>query len=116
MEKAEEKLLELKARNDEYTKKMLNLEYVIGFSASITFLSLIFAASFIEMESWIRILLISLGFIIFIVGMINSIKIEQEAGYYECQKRLFPFAQTYRVFSSFAQTCLQTGIYLALYQ
>ena len=96
MEKAEEKLLELQERNDEYAKKMLNLEYVIGFSASITFITLIFVASFINMDSWIRILLIILGLVIFAIGMIFSIKIEQQAGYYECQKCHHKYIPTYK--------------------
>ena len=96
MEKAEEKLLELQERNDEYAKKMLNLEYVIGFSASITFITLIFVASFINMDSWIRILLIILGLVIFAIGMIFSIKIERQAGYYECQKCHHKYIPTYK--------------------
>ena len=96
MEKAEEKLLELQERNDEYAKKMLNLEYVIGFSASITFITLIFVASFINMDSWIRILLIILGLVIFAIGMIFSIKIEPQAGYYECQKCHHKYIPTYK--------------------
>lgn len=84
MEKAEKKLLELQEQNNEYAKKMLNLEYVIGFTASISFMILIFVASFIEMPNIIRILLILVGLVIFIVGMIFAIKIEQQAGYYEC--------------------------------
>lgn len=96
MEKAEEKLLELQERNDEYAKKMLNLEYVIGFSASITFITLIFVASYINMDSWIRILLIILGLVIFAIGMIFSIKIEQQAGYYECQKCHHKYIPTYK--------------------
>lgn len=96
MEKAEEKLLELKARNDEYAKKMLNLEYVIGFSASITFITLIYVASYIEMETLVRILLIALGLIIFVVGVIYSLKIEQEAGYYECGKCHHKYIPTYK--------------------
>ena len=96
MEKAEEKLLELQERNDEYAKKMLHLEYVIGFSASITFITLIFVASYINMDSWIRILLIILGLVIFAIGMIFSIKIEQQAGYYECQKCHHKYIPTYK--------------------
>ena len=84
MEKAEEKLLELQEKNNEYTKRLLFLEYIIGFGASITLFTLIFIASFVKMDTWLVVLLISLGIAIFMIGMICSLKIEQTAGYYEC--------------------------------
>ena len=85
-EKAEELLIEMKKQKEEADKKMLKLEYVIGYLSSITFMILIFVASFIEMETWIRIALIIFGIITFGVGMHYCLKIEQTAGYYECSK------------------------------
>ena len=84
--KAEENLIEMKKQKEEADKKMLKLEYVIGYLSSITFMILIFVASFIEMETWIRISLIIFGIITFVVGMHYCLKIEQTAGYYECSK------------------------------
>ena len=84
--KAEENLIEMKKQKEEADKKMLRLEWVIGYTASITFFILIFVASFIEMETWIRIVLIVFGLITFIIGMHNALRIEQTAGYYECQQ------------------------------
>ena len=84
--KLEENLIEMVKQKELNDKNLLKLEWVIGYISSISFLALIFTASFINMETWIRILLIVLGFIIFIVGMINGLKIEQTAGYYECAK------------------------------
>ena len=95
MEKAEEKLLELQEKNNEYAKRLLFLEYVIGFGASITFLTLIFIASFIKMDTWLVILLILLGIVIFMIGMVCSLKIEQVAGYYECSKCHHKYVPTY---------------------
>lgn len=86
MNKAEENLVELKEINDEYAKKLLYFEWIIGFTSSISFMILIFAASFLEMPTLVRILLIVIGSIIFAVGITNCIKIEQIAGYYECNK------------------------------
>lgn len=83
---AEENLLKIEKEKEEKDKQLLALEYVIGFTASITFLILIFVASYIEMETWLRILLIVTGSIIFALGAGNAIKIEQTAGYYECNK------------------------------
>ena len=84
--KAEENLLEMKKQKEESDKRLLSLEWVIGYMASITFFVLIFVASFIEMPTWVRIILIVIGLCEFIIGMFYGIKIEQVAGYYECKK------------------------------
>ena len=83
---AEENLLKMEKEREEKDKQLLNLEIVIGFFSTLTFLILIFVASFVEMQSWIRFILIVFGSIVFAVGVGNAIKIEQTAGYYECDK------------------------------
>lgn len=93
--KAEENLLEMKKQKEEADKRMLKLEFVIGYLSSITFMVLIFIASFIEMQTWIRIALIIFGVITFIVGMHYCLKIEQTAGYYECSKCHHKYIPTY---------------------
>ena len=95
-QKAEENLLEMKKQKEETDREMLRLEIVIGYISSITFLILIFLASFVEMHSVIRILLIIGGSIVFAVGVINAIKIEQTAGYYECDKCHYKYIPTYK--------------------
>ena len=82
--KAEENLLELKKEQEESTKKMLLLEWVIGFISSITFFIMIFIASFAIENTILRISLITVGLLIFLTGMMFAIKIEKDAGYYEC--------------------------------
>ena len=93
--KAEENLIEMKKQKEEADKRMLKLEFVIGYLSSITFMVLIFIASFIEMQTWIRIALIIFGVITFIVGMHYCLKIEQTAGYYECSKCHHKYIPTY---------------------
>ena len=83
---AEENLLKMEKEREQKDKQLLNLEVVIGYISSITFLILIYVASFIEMPSWLRIILIVFGSVIFAVGVSKAIKIEQTAGYYECNK------------------------------
>lgn len=95
-QKAEENLLELKKQKEKTDREMLRIEMVIGYISSITFLILIFLASFVEMYSVIRILIIIGGSIIFAVGVINAIKIEQTAGYYECDKCHYKYIPTYK--------------------
>ena len=94
--KAEENLIELKKQKEESDRNMLRLEMIIGYIASIPFLVLIFVASFIEMPSIIRIILIILGSIIFVIGIANAIKIEQTAGYYECGKCHYKYIPLYK--------------------
>ncbi len=94
--KAEENLLEMKKQKEDSDKKMLKLEWVIGYISSITFLVLIFVAVFIQMAPIVRILLIIFGSIVFIVGIVNCLKIEQSAGYYECAKCHFKYIPTYK--------------------
>lgn len=95
-QKAEENLLDMKKQKEEKDIEMLRLETVIGYISCITFLILVFLASFVEMHSAIRIMLIIVGSIIFAVGVINAIKIEQIAGYYECDKCHYKYIPTYK--------------------
>lgn len=93
--KLEENLLELAKQKEEKDKQLLALEWVIGYTCSITFLTLIFVASFLEMQTYLRIILIVIGSIIFAVGVGNAIKIEQIAGYYECNRCHHKYVPTY---------------------
>lgn len=94
VDKAENRLIELQKKNNEYEKTLLLLEYVIGFSSSITFIILIFIASYLDMPVFIRVLLILTALIIFIVGCIYALRIERIAGYYECSKCKHKFIPT----------------------
>ena len=93
--KAEENLLELKKQKEDSDRNMLKLEMIIGSISSISFLVLVFVASFIEMPSIVRILLIIFGSIIFAIGVAHAIKIEQIAGYYECNKCHYKYIPSY---------------------
>ena len=84
--KAEENLIEMKKQKEQSDKRLLTMEIVIGVLISIVFFALIFIASFANMEDWLRIVLIVTGFISFIIMVPFAIRIEQTAGYYECQK------------------------------
>ena len=82
---AEENPTELKWKEEEANRRLLSLETVIGYMASVSFLVMIFTASFVEMRTWTQVLLICIGAVIFAVGMYHCIKLEHDAGYYECQ-------------------------------
>ena len=94
--KLEENLLEMTKLKEEKDKQLLKLEIIIGYTASITFLTLIFVASFIEMTNWIRIILIGIACVVFFVGLFYALYIEQVAGYYECKECHNKYIPTYK--------------------
>lgn len=91
----EKNLLEMAKVKEEKDKQLLSLEWIIGYISSISFIILIFVASYVEMELWIKFLLIILGISIFLFGMYNSLKIEQTAGYYKCANCNHKYIPTY---------------------
>lgn len=101
-DRAEKNLIELKDRNEKSTRHLLSLEWVVGYSASVNMIVLIFLASFLNIATWLRILLIAFGFLNFIIGMVFSLRIEREAGFYECGNCHHKYIPTYKsvVFSS----------------
>ena len=83
-EMAEQHLLEMRKQEELTNKKLLSLETVIGYTCSISFLLMIFAASFaVTITAW-RIALIAAGFVLFVIGVVYCVKLEHDAGYYEC--------------------------------
>lgn len=94
--KAEENLIMLKDSQEKNTKHLLTLEWVIGYMASLTFLVMIFVASYVEMATIWRVLLIVFGLINFIVGMVFALKIEQTAGFYECEHCHHKYVPSYK--------------------
>ena len=91
----EKNLLDMVKQKEEADKRLLSMEIVIGVLLSIVFFALIFIASFVEMEDWLRVTLIITGFIPFIIMIPFAIRIEQTAGYYECQKCHHKYVPTY---------------------
>ena len=85
-EKLEKQLLEAVKQKEEADKKLLSLEIVVGVFCITVMLALCAIASYVQMEDWLRILLILIGLVPLIIAIPFMIKIEQTAGYYECQK------------------------------
>ena len=81
-----EEIVEIKKQKEEADKLMLKLEWAIGLISGITFLVLVFVASYIEMSLLIRSILMIFGTAVLAIGVISALKIEQVAGYYKCKK------------------------------
>ena len=77
-----------------YAKNLLLLEWVIGIISSLTFLILIFVASYIDMSMIVRVVLIITSIIIFIIGMVFALRIERIVGFYKCSKCGYKYVPT----------------------
>lgn len=86
VDKAEERLLELKKAKVEKDKMLLNFEIVVGCVCVAILLGAVMLASFLELEEWLRVVIILVGLVPFLVLLPYLIAIEQKAGYYECAK------------------------------
>ena len=93
---AEKNLIEMKKQKEESDKRLLNIEISLGYISSITFMILVFVASFVQMPTWLRILLIAGGLVILLVACFICLRIEQKAGYYECAKCHHRYVPTYK--------------------
>lgn len=94
--KLEENLLEMIKIKEKRDKELLILEIFIGVIVSIIMFLCIMIASFVQMEDWIRIVLIVFGIIPFAIGISYAIRIEQIAGYYECSNCNYKYIPTYK--------------------
>lgn len=83
-ENLEKNLLEAVKQKQEADKRLLSLETLIGIFSVIILLGFVFTASFVPMVAGVRISLIVAGLILAVIGILYALKIEQEAGYYEC--------------------------------
>lgn len=84
-EKAEKLLLEMARKEEQNNKRLLMYENVIGILTMAAFFITIAAAVFINMELYFRVPLFIIAFVILITGVAFALKIETEAGYYECK-------------------------------
>ena len=95
----EKTLLEMVKQKEEHDRKMLRMEIILGLSTVIPCLALmcVFASpNLIEMADWLRVLLIFASLIPFLAVCFYGVRIEQTAGYYECQKCGHRYVPMYR--------------------
>jgi len=85
LNKAEEQLMEMQKLKEIADKRLLSMEIVIGILSIAIMLSLTLIASYINMLTWQRILIISVGVILTSFGIFFALKIEQVAGFYVCK-------------------------------
>lgn len=83
--KAEENLVEMK-KYEEQARLLLQLEWVIGYVCTASFLILLFTASYLVKETLWQAALIAAAFVIFGIGIWYAMKLERRAGFYACKK------------------------------
>ena len=83
--KLEENLMEMARQKEEADKRLLNLEWVIGILACVVLFGGLLVSSYVEMKTYLRIIIIAGSVIIFLIAIFYALKIEQVAGYYECK-------------------------------
>lgn len=94
-EKLEKNLIDIVKQKENADKRLLFTETVIGIITVVTFLSLVFIASFAKMEDYVRFIIIILSGIAFTSICMVLVRIEQVAGYYECAKCHHKYVPTY---------------------
>ena len=83
--KLEENLIELAKQKELKDKQLLSLEWVIGGIAVVTLFTLVLIAALIDMPDWNRWIILGIGCVLFLVTMFFGLRIEQIAGYYQCE-------------------------------
>ena len=91
----ENNLLEMIRQKEQADRRLLAVEVLIGITASIVLFAMVFTAAFVQMEGWLRFLLIVMGFALFISGCLYALRIEQVAGYYVCRECGHRYVPTY---------------------
>lgn len=93
--KAEENLLELKERQEKNVKHLFNAEILMICLSMVLLLGAVTVASYVEMPTVFRVLLIVFGFINIVITIVFSIIIETKVGFYECKNCHHKYVPTY---------------------
>ncbi|MCQ2568760.1 MAG: helix-turn-helix domain-containing protein [Candidatus Saccharibacteria bacterium] len=92
---AEQKLEEFSELETAQNKKFLMYEIVIGLISTAACLALMFVAKYVDMNTAMQVFLIVLGLVLLLVGGSFCIKIETEAGKYECKNCGYRYVPKY---------------------
>ena len=82
---AEQNLIEMRKQEEQANKRLMSAEYFLVTLAVIASLAMIIIGLLLAAENWIAAaVLCTLGALIIISAIVYGLKIEHEAGYYEC--------------------------------
>lgn len=94
--KAEELLLKMAKREEEQNKKLLFSMYAIMIISMMFYFSTIFIAGYFLPEGPKQLIVIITSTIIFMIAIFIALKLEVDAGYYECKNCHHKFVPTYK--------------------
>ena len=92
---AEQKLEEFSELETAQNKKFLMYEIVIGLISTVACLAFLLVAKYVDVSTAMQVFLIVLGLILLLVGGSFCIKIETEAGKYECKNCGYRYVPKY---------------------
>ena len=85
-EKLEQNLIEIIKQKELADKQLLTTEIIMGVITVIMYLALVLFSLFINVNDWIKILIIIISTVMLFAVCLILVQIEQVAGYYECKK------------------------------
>ena len=85
-EKMEKNLLEMVKQKEQADRRLLAMEIVVGVCCLSVLFALVAIAGLVQMEEWLKIVLILVGLAPILIATPFMIRIEQVAGYYQCAK------------------------------
>ena len=88
-------LIELVKQKEESDKRLLNIEIVLMAISITFFIAIIAIVSFVDMPLWAKIVIGIGGFIQLIISTLICFRIEQKAGYYECEECHHKYVPTF---------------------
>jgi transcriptional regulator with XRE-family HTH domain/DNA-directed RNA polymerase subunit RPC12/RpoP len=94
--KLEENLLEMTRLKEEKDRQLLSLEIFIGVISSVILVGSVLLVGMLELSKLPATIIITISSILFAIGMGLSLRIEQTAGYYECQNCHHKYIPTYQ--------------------
>ena len=82
----EKNLLDMAKAKEKADKQLLLVEVIVAVLSLTVFFALIFVAFLVQIEEWLQTVLILIGFAPVLIATPFMLRIEQNAGYYECRK------------------------------
>lgn len=96
VKRLEENLLEMTKLKEQRDKELLLSEIFICVSFSIMLCASVLIVNYIEMDNWLKFVIVLSTVIPFAIGVLYALRIEQIAGYYECSNCHHKYIPSYK--------------------
>ena len=92
----EKKLLEMVKEKEQADKRLITIEIITGVVCIFVLLATCCFAAYVQLEDWLRIVLVVVGCIPVLIAAPFMLKIEQTAGYYKCGNCAHTYVPKYK--------------------